>query len=600
LCILTPVSLIDEEYAMKTVIILMTALCIPVLAFTATLHVPSVYPTIQIAIDVAADGDTVLVAPGTYMENIRFHGKSITVISSESAEVTVIDGGQKDATVRFQDGESMDAVLQGFTITNGSGDEYFKFFAPPLGGYYVIRGGGIYCFEASPTIRHNRIVDNEAFCPRPPGTHKGNMGLGAGIYVEKGGPVIKYNLIADNRFTGVYHHNDGGGILCSNASPRIIGNIIKGHETMFHGGGICVGFYSDPLILNNVIAENTAGSYGGGIFILDVGTTVSNNLICDNTAVTNGGGICVTQEPEAMIEGNIICGNQALEGRGGGVLCRKGVLRGNLVYDNSSFEAGGGLYIETATVTNNTVVNNTTSGDGGGICAKYVYNPNHGPYFVESWNNIFWGNSAQTGIEAYVGDQTTLEFNSSDVMGGQALVYVESGGVLDWKAGMIDTDPLFVDAAANDFHLTYLSPCRDAGDPDAPRKGDHDFEGDPRIALETVDMGADEFFTHLYCTGDFTPGGSMVGKLVGLPGTSPVGLFLGSGVLDPPANTMWGKFYLMSPWMLLPLAPIPADGVLELPSMLPATPPAPYDLPMQALIGLEPDSLTNVFVLEVR
>jgi hypothetical protein len=90
------------------------------------------------------------------------------------------------------------------------------------------------------------------------------------------------------------------------------------------------------------------------------------------------------------------------------------------------------------------------------------------------------------------------------------------------------------------------------------------------------------------------------GKLVGLPGTSSVGLFLGSGVLEPPVATAWGNFYLQAPWLMLPLVPIPGDGVLVLPARIPATPPAPYDLPMQALIGLDPDSLSNLCVLEVR
>ncbi|MHC4942791.1 MAG: hypothetical protein ACYTG7_07195 [Planctomycetota bacterium] len=115
-----------------------------------------------------------------------------------------------------------------------------------------------------------------------------------------------------------------------------------------------------------------------------------------------------------------------------------------------------------------------------------------------------------------------------------------------------------------------------------------------------MDMGADEFYTHLYVTGDKSPGGSIQGKLVGLPGTSSVGLFFGSGILETPLPTAWGGFHLQAPWCLIPLFPIPADGVLKLPALIPHTPPAPYDLPLQALIGLSPDSLTNLEVLEVR
>jgi hypothetical protein len=79
-----------------------------------------------------------------------------------------------------------------------------------------------------------------------------------------------------------------------------------------------------------------------------------------------------------------------------------------------------------------------------------------------------------------------------------------------------------------------------------------------------------------------------------------VGLFFGSGVLSTPMNTQWGDFHLQGPLLLIPLVPMPASGVLALPATLPVSPPAPYDLPMQALIGLDPDSLTNVFVLNVR
>jgi hypothetical protein len=128
----------------------------------------------------------------------------------------------------------------------------------------------------------------------------------------------------------------------------------------------------------------------------------------------------------------------------------------------------------------------------------------------------------------------------------------------------------------------------------------YDFEGDDRDAYLFPDIGADEFHRHLYVTGDAEPEGFIKAKIVGQPGTWPVGLFIGSGVLEPPVQTSWGHFRLLSPWHLIPLPPIPGNGVLVLPATIPAHPPAPYNLHLQALIGLETDSLSNVYVLRVR
>ncbi len=180
--------------------------------------VPDDHPTIQAAIDFAADQNTVLVYPGTYVENIDFLGKSITVKSQAGPDVTVIDGGQAGSVVTFNNGETNKAVLDGFTITNGNG----------------FKGGGIHGDSASPTIVHCTISGNTA-------------------------------------------QARGGGIsITANSDPEITNCTITNNNTLGYGGGV---YNEGQMNLTHCTLSGNSATLGGGIFVSDYAFANATNCI---------------------------------------------------------------------------------------------------------------------------------------------------------------------------------------------------------------------------------------------------------------------------------------------------------------------------------
>jgi hypothetical protein len=157
------------------------------LAFAGTIvRVPADQPKIQAGINAAVNGDTVLVSPGTYYENINFSGKNITVISASGPGVTTIDGQQTGPSVTFASGETLNAVLSGFTVRNGNPNVSIS--------------------NASATIRGNVIGGTAAFYVD-------------GIDIYSGGAVIQSNLIVGNG-NAIYTNSDTGVKILGNAVVR--------------------------------------------------------------------------------------------------------------------------------------------------------------------------------------------------------------------------------------------------------------------------------------------------------------------------------------------------------------------------------------------
>jgi predicted outer membrane repeat protein len=264
-----------------------------------TLRIPKDYSSIQKGIENAVDGDTILVNPGTYHENINFQGKKIVlashfILKGDTTKIskTILDGSKsagsigpanKDSAsvVSFVSGEDSSSVIIGFTIQNGEGTLVLE----PKG----YGGGGILCKSSSPKIIRNIIQNNSAYA------------YGGGIYCQDGSPQIIQNMVMSNS-ANTY----GGAIFCNNASPQIEENILQYNSAKYGRGGGIHCYSSTPLIERNLILENTCYLEGGGVCC----ESLSSASIINNTFVRNqgigGSGIGCIKSSSPKIVNNII------------------------------------------------------------------------------------------------------------------------------------------------------------------------------------------------------------------------------------------------------------------------------------------------------
>ncbi len=310
-----------------------------------TRYVPSVYSTIQRAIDAASAGDNVLVAAGTYYENINFNGQNVTVTGdAENPANVVIDGGGNGAVVTFENEESNQAILVGFTITNGSGAN--------LPGWNA--GGGVCINNAStPLIQHCIITGNTA-------------DFDGGLTVLGGSnPTIEFCTISNNHANandgGVGVHVDGNGGATFNDC-----SIISNHSDNWTGGvnveGGCI-----VNMTRCIIADNSTSDNGGGMSIHGATVNLTNCVIYGNSSNDEGGAIYLNVGQVTLL--NSIVWNNA-----GSNAIRFGDAGEGSTADISYSDVQGGqnvVFGENGT---------TTWGDG---------NINSNPLFVDAENGDF-------------------------------------------------------------------------------------------------------------------------------------------------------------------------------------------------------------------
>ena len=259
------------------------------------------------------------------------------------------------------------------------------------------------------------------------------------------------------------------------AEVRIDGVTIQNGNSLGNGGGIFAAVATYNIFITNcILKNNTARGSGGGVYLTTEvpggGTiTLENNLILGNTVTeifggSRGAGASMAYTyGHCVIRNNIIARNTAqgeTDPQGGGLWVGSGLdnivhLVGNTIYANQA-TAGGGVYFEGVDMTN-------------------IY------------NNIIYGNTAIQGGDIYFGSVASRIGYNND--------YSKMFGTWTDSGSNLDTDPLFLDPANNDFHLRPTSPMIGAGTGDVPNPPGlpaTDFEGNQRAVGAAPDIGAYE------------------------------------------------------------------------------------------------------------
>lgn len=317
------------------------------------------YTTIGAALRASCDGDTILVAPGTYSgddnRDLDFGGVNVVLRAVSARESTVIDCEGEGRAFHFHGGETAASVIEGFVIQNGTGAQ----------------GGAIRCEGASPTI--NGVVFRSNATTRE----------GGALFCKDSSPSL-----SDVTFTGNAIEGDnvrsGGAVYCDHSSLAIEGAVFRGNDSGGSGGGIG-GVFSSLALSDVTFIENRASSAGGAIFLADADWAREETSIAGATFIANsaylGGAVSLTGSSPSITRASF-ARNVGIFG--GGIFCQNG-SRPSINRTIIAFSGGGGALVCYDDTDEPSTTRSCIFGNAGGddLCGLYSENLFVDPLFCD-------------------------------------------------------------------------------------------------------------------------------------------------------------------------------------------------------------------------
>ena len=514
-----------------------------------------------------ADGDTLLVAPGTYPEALDLMGKTLVLRSTAGAAATVVDAGGLGSALTLAGGEGPATTIEGFTFTGGAGTTEVSTGA--------VRGGGVYLLGTSPRLAGCVVRDNTL--------GGGLTDQGAGLYSGGGSPALVDCVFERNQTWG-----DGGGAALIGGAPQVLGCRFEDNDAGGYGGGAFLDAGAPSVVDSNFVGNVSTWSGGGGIACRLASAQLIDSAIEGNASLDgDGGGLFVDFGGTVRMFDCALRSNSGVNWRtGGGAFVAggrlelyRGVVEGNDSYRGGGIASWGELHLEGVALRGNVAASTSSEpndGNGGGVwvapsatpatlvqCqieANAAYNDAywggfgggvHGPAVLDRCTVV--GNQAAQGggavhavqelVSSIVRDNLPASF--PDPIDGTSWSNVEGGAP---GTGNIDEDPLFWHPAGGDWRLQPGSPCIDAGDPLAP------LDPDGSVA----DMGAHPFdpgycpAAEVYCTAGSTSSGCQAAlSTLGAPSASAgSGFVVLAGEVEGGVQGLffWGRSAQALPW----------------------------------------------------